>query len=70
VFFDKEELESCKNLLESQRRRLDQSNNEITGYNIGVKIGAGLGQTVNTCHIHLAPRRIGTWTTQEVEQEG
>ena len=54
-----EELNSCIDLLASQKRNLDQSDEEITGYNIGVNIGADAGQTINHCHIHLIPRRSG-----------
>ena len=54
-----EELNSCNDLLASQKRNLDKSDDEITGYNIGVNIGADAGQTINHCHIHLIPRRSG-----------
>ena len=54
-----EELNSCNDLLASQKRNLDQSDEEITGYNIGVNIGADAGQTIYHCHIHLIPRRSG-----------
>jgi diadenosine tetraphosphate (Ap4A) HIT family hydrolase len=56
---NKEELDSCNDLLESQKQFFDQSDGEITGYNIGVNIGSDAGQTVNHCHIHLIPRRNG-----------
>jgi len=55
----KEELDSCNDLLASQRQFLGQSDDEISGYNIGVNVGADAGQTISHCHIHLIPRRNG-----------
>ena len=55
----KEELDSCNDLLASQKMYLEQSDEEITGYNIGANIGVDAGQTIAHCHIHLIPRRKG-----------
>jgi ATP adenylyltransferase len=55
----KDELDSCNDLLASQKQYLDQSDSEITGYNIGMNIGSDAGQTIDHCHIHLIPRRSG-----------
>ncbi len=53
------ERESCHELLESLRRKVQSDDCRVTGFNIGINAGASAGQTVFHCHIHLIPRRDG-----------
>jgi ATP adenylyltransferase len=60
-FFDatKEEYNSIISLLRKRREELLAKDETITGFNIGVNIGATSGQTVMHLHVHLIPRREG-----------
>ncbi|MCM0756763.1 HIT domain-containing protein [Desulfovibrio aminophilus] len=54
-----EEKSSIDNLIGVTRASLLSSDNSITGFNIGVNIGASAGQTIFHVHIHIIPRRDG-----------
>lgn len=43
----------------SLAEHLRDSDDTITGFNIGINIGAAAGQTVDHAHIHVIPRREG-----------
>lgn len=45
--------------LDSQRRILLDTDNSISGFNIGVNDGMDAGQTIMHFHLHLIPRRKG-----------
>jgi ATP adenylyltransferase len=53
------EREACHNLLEALRNKIQQSDPQVTGFNIGLNAGQSAGQTVFHCHFHLIPRRDG-----------
>ena len=53
------ELNELNELLKSQKKTLQELDNEITGFNVGVNIGKDAGQSIMHCHIHLIPRRKG-----------
>ena len=46
-------------LLRALKTRLEESDNTITGFNIGMNCGESAGQTIFHAHIHLIPRRDG-----------
>jgi ATP adenylyltransferase len=56
---DAQEVGAIHELLKRQQARLMQNDPAITGFNIGVNIGASAGQTVFHVHVHLIPRRSG-----------
>ena len=53
------ELNAIQALLRQLKGELLQSDNTITGFNVGVNAGKSAGQTVFHCHVHLIPRRDG-----------
>ena len=60
-YFDlkKEEIIELNEILNNQKKELEELDNEITGFNVGVNIGKDAGQSIMHCHIHLIPRRKG-----------
>ena len=60
-YFDlkKEEIIELNEILNDQKKELQQLDNKITGFNVGVNIGKDAGQSIMHCHIHLIPRRKG-----------
>ena len=53
------ERNAMQQLLESQRFKLLEEDQSITGFNVGNNVGESAGQTVMHCHTHLIPRRAG-----------
>jgi len=60
-YFDLEkiEIDAINNLLQTQKNRLLEMDQTITGFNIGINIGEDAGQSIFHVHIHLIPRRYG-----------
>ena len=60
-YFDlkKEEIVELNEILNNQRKKLQELDYQITGFNVGVNIGKDAGQSIMHCHIHLIPRRKG-----------
>jgi diadenosine tetraphosphate (Ap4A) HIT family hydrolase len=54
-----DEVIELNKILNNQRKKLQQMDNQITGFNVGVNIGKDAGQSIMHCHIHLIPRRKG-----------
>ena len=54
-----EEQISSISILKKQKDILRMSDTSITGFNIGINCGESAGQTIQHCHIHLIPRRVG-----------
>ena len=54
-----EELSELNIILKNQKKELENLDNKITGFNVGVNIGKDAGQSIMHCHIHLIPRRKG-----------
>lgn len=52
-----DEKTACLKLLELQKDKIQQQDQRVTGFNIGINNGVDAGQTVMHCHIHLIPRR-------------
>ena len=55
----KEEVIELNEILNNQKKELQELDNQITGFNVGVNIGKDAGQSIMHCHIHLIPRRKG-----------
>ena len=55
----KQEIDSCLSLIKFHKQELQRKDLNISGFNVGINIGITAGQTVEHCHIHLIPRRIG-----------
>ncbi len=54
-----EEQAALNTLLYKHKKLLQEADNTITGFNIGMNCGEDAGQSVMHCHIHLIPRRKG-----------
>ena len=57
------EINAIQELLHRQKERLQELDGTITGFNIGVNVGADAGQSVFHVHVHLIPRR--KWDTSD-----
>ena len=53
------ERNAMQRLLEERRQMIMDSDNTVTGFNVGNNVGEDAGQTVMHCHTHLIPRRRG-----------
>lgn len=53
------EWNSIVDLLQSQKKILENADTTITGFNVGLNSGASAGQTIFHAHWHLIPRREG-----------
>jgi ATP adenylyltransferase len=53
------ETNAYNELLKRMKEEIQQSDAKVAGFNIGVNNGEVAGQTVQHCHIHLIPRRVG-----------
>ena len=56
---NKEEILACHSLLKQLKKKLEAKDNTIKGFNVGSNSGKTAGQSINHCHIHLIPRRLG-----------
>jgi len=54
-----QELRDSRELIDLLVERIRHDDPSVTGFNIGMNIGASAGQTVMHAHIHLIPRRDG-----------
>ncbi len=57
------EVNAVNALITEARHKIEERDPEVSGFNIGVNIGASAGQTVFHCHVHLIPRRNGDVTS-------
>jgi len=66
-YFEMSELErkEANVLLWIRYKQLLESDNSISGYNVGANCGQSAGQTIEHCHIHLIPRRFGDTTNPQ-----
>lgn len=53
------EINAVNQLLKLRKEELQQDDNSITGFNVGINCGEDAGQTIFHCHVHLIPRRKG-----------
>lgn len=54
-----EEIVAVKELLHRSKARLQEMDDSITGFNIGMNCGKSGGQSVFHAHVHFIPRRDG-----------
>ena len=55
----KEEQADIQTLIQKHHELIKLKDMSVTGFNMGINIGASAGQTVFHAHIHLIPRRDG-----------
>ena len=55
----KEEQADIQTLIQKHHEIIKLEDMSVTGFNMGINIGASAGQTVFHAHIHLIPRRDG-----------
>lgn len=53
------EHQAVFDLIRAMRKKLQDDDSRITGFNVGINVGEVAGQSVPHCHIHLIPRRTG-----------
>jgi diadenosine tetraphosphate (Ap4A) HIT family hydrolase len=53
------ELNAITSLLNETKKRIEQTDSSVEGFNIGTNSGEVGGQTIFHCHVHLIPRRRG-----------
>ena len=46
-------------LLAKHKKRIQDEDPSVSGFNVGTNSGKSAGQTIFHCHIHLIPRRAG-----------
>ena len=56
---NKDEVIACNELINLMKKKIDNQDKTVEGYNIGTNSGKVAGQSINHCHIHLIPRRKG-----------
>ena len=56
------ETNAYNELLKRIKEEIQQTDAKVAGFNVGVNNGEAAGQTVQHCHIHLIPRRVGDVT--------
>ncbi len=53
------EINACNQLMVRLKEVLEDKDQSISGWNVGINSGEDAGQTIFHCHIHLIPRRKG-----------
>jgi diadenosine tetraphosphate (Ap4A) HIT family hydrolase len=56
---DQAELSAFHSLLTAMKQSIEELDEAVSGFNIGMNNGESAGQTIFHCHIHLIPRRTG-----------
>jgi len=54
-----QERQELQNLLDEHQQLINEEDETVSGFNIGINCGEDAGQTVMHCHVHLIPRRNG-----------
>ena len=54
-----EELLACNDLIKKIKKKIQNEDKTVDGFNIGTNSGVVAGQSIMHCHIHLIPRRKG-----------
>ena len=54
-----DELVACNKIIMQSKNKIEQKDQTIEGFNLGTNCGKVAGQSINHCHIHLIPRRVG-----------
>jgi len=60
-YFDlsEQELLEINKLLKERKEQILAKDESVTGFNVGVNVGADAGQSIFHVHVHLIPRRKG-----------
>ena len=60
-YFDlsNDEILACNEIIKLSKKKLEEDDQTIKGFNLGSNNGKAAGQSINHCHIHLIPRRLG-----------
>ena len=53
------EMIACNKIILLSKNKIEQMDQTIKGFNIGINCGKVAGQSIMHCHIHLIPRREG-----------
>ena len=58
-YFDmsEDEVLSCNQLIKKMKKKIQELDSTVDGFNIGTNSGKLAGQSIMHCHIHLIPRR-------------
>jgi diadenosine tetraphosphate (Ap4A) HIT family hydrolase/5-methylcytosine-specific restriction endonuclease McrA len=61
TYFDlyQPELNSCNRMIQKYKQQIENEDESVKGFNIGINNGEVSGQTIFHCHVHLIPRREG-----------
>tara|TARA_Y100000813_G_scaffold159462_1_gene119736 strand:- start:557 stop:955 length:399 start_codon:yes stop_codon:yes gene_type:complete len=54
-----DELLACNDLIKKIKKKIQNKDKTVDGFNIGTNSGVVAGQSIMHCHIHLIPRRKG-----------
>ena len=54
-----DELLACNDLIKKIKKKIQNKDKTVDGFNIGTNSGVAAGQSIMHCHIHLIPRRKG-----------
>ena len=54
-----DELVACNKIIFLIKNKIENEDQTIKGFNLGTNCGKIAGQSINHCHIHLIPRRVG-----------
>ena len=54
-----DELLACDDLIKKIKKKIQNEDKTVDGFNIGTNSGVVAGQSIMHCHIHLIPRRKG-----------
>ena len=54
-----DELLACNDLIKKIKKKIQNDDKTVNGFNIGTNSGVAAGQSIMHCHIHLIPRRKG-----------
>ena len=54
-----DELLACNDLIKKIKKKIQNEDKTVDGFNIGTNSGVAAGQSILHCHIHLIPRRKG-----------
>ena len=54
-----DELLACDDLIKKIKKKIQNEDKTVDGFNIGTNSGLVAGQSIMHCHIHLIPRRKG-----------
>ena len=53
------EINAIHQMLEKMKKEIEERDDSVTGFNIGVNAGEDAGQSIFHVHVHLIPRRKG-----------